>query len=78
MLKGQCQGHSDLDDLYFIEEPRYSVGHMSLLNINRKSYMGTAWHSCVWFVINTRQSVAVQREGGIPVGKKILHPYQNP
>ncbi len=26
----------------------------------------------------TRQSVAVQREGGIPVGKKILHPYQNP
>ncbi len=27
---------------------------------------------------STRQSVAVQREGGIPVGKKILHPYQNP
>ncbi len=26
----------------------------------------------------TRQSVAVQREGGIPVGKKILHPYQGP
>ncbi len=26
----------------------------------------------------TRQSVAVQREGGIPVGNKILHPYQNP
>ncbi len=24
----------------------------------------------------TRQLVAVQREGGIPVGKKILHPYQ--
>ncbi len=28
--------------------------------------------------LTTRQSVAVQREGGIPVGKKILHPYQNP
>ncbi len=28
--------------------------------------------------VQTRQSVAVQREGGIPVGKKILHPYQNP
>ncbi len=25
----------------------------------------------------TRQSVAVQREGGIPVGNKMLHPYQN-
>ncbi len=28
--------------------------------------------------VKTRQSVAVQREGGIPVGNKILHPYQNP
>ncbi len=28
--------------------------------------------------IITRQSVAVQREGGIPVGNKVLHPYQNP
>ncbi len=28
-------------------------------------------------VIQTRQSVAVQREGGIPVGNKILNPYQN-
>ncbi len=26
----------------------------------------------------TRQSAAVQREGGIPVDNKILHPYQNP
>ena len=26
----------------------------------------------------TRQSVAVQREGGIPVGQKILHSYQGP
>ncbi len=28
--------------------------------------------------IKTRQLVAVQREGGIPVGNKIPHPYQNP
>ncbi len=31
-----------------------------------------------YIYIETRQSVAVQREGGIPVGNKILHPYQNP
>ncbi len=29
-----------------------------------------------YFLDKTRQSVAVQREGGIPVGKKIIHPYQ--
>ena len=37
-LKGQIQGHVDFEALYLVKE---QLGHMLLLNINRKTYMGS-------------------------------------
>ncbi len=47
---------------------------------NHMQYLSVLQFSPVqsYALLETRQSVAVQREGGILVGKKILHPYQNP
>ncbi len=37
-LKGQIEGHSDFEALYLAKE---QLGHILLLNINRKGYMGS-------------------------------------
>ncbi len=44
-LKSQSQGHSDFKALYLAKE---QLGHILLLNINRKAYMGVYWCDYIW------------------------------
>ncbi len=47
-LKIQCQGHSDFESIYLLKE---QLGHMLLLSIYRKPYMGSPMTLLPWSLV---------------------------
>ncbi len=70
------------DMLNFLKIKILTLGDLkltrSLSSVCKTTFQCNIYSSMLTSTKQTRQSVAVQREGGIPVGIKILHPYQGP